>query len=101
MPNVPLMTRFSGQDSQAPPPSVQAVGEMRSDQQRNEPSAPAVSSAMRRRQVPLAATPDFSLNAPSGCSGRNVPTKGAVPAVIAVIAESLNVVRLGSVQSVP
>ena len=36
---VPLILLFSGQDSQAPPPSVQTVGEIKSDQHRSEPAA--------------------------------------------------------------
>src|SRR5678816_786672 len=98
---MPRMLAISGQDSQTPPPSVHAVGEIKSDQHRKEPIPPAVSSAMRKRQVPFTAAPDFSLNALNACSGRNVPTNGAELDVIAVSAESLKLVRFASVQSVP
>src|SRR5262245_60251499 len=48
---------------------------------------------MWRRQLPFGSNPRKLLNAPSGW---NVPTKGGLPAVIAVAAESSKVVRLAS-----
>src|ERR1017187_3073115 len=48
---------------------------------------------MCKRQLP---TGDVPTKADSGDCGRNVPTNGGVPAVMAVAAESSNVVRLAS-----
>src|SRR5262245_6015366 len=101
IPNTPWMIRLSGHASHPPPPLSQTVGESSSDQQRTEPTPPGVSSATRKRQAPFTAAPNFSLKTLRDCSGRNVPTNGAEPAVIAVPALSLNVVRLASVQSEP
>src|ERR1039457_301711 len=53
---------------------------------------------MCKRQLP---TGDVPTKADSGDCGRNVPTNGGVPAVMAVAAESSNVVRLASALPVP
>src|SRR5262245_37312058 len=45
--------------SHSPPPGVQALGDMRMDQQCSVPTPPAVSSAMFRCQVPLTSLPNL------------------------------------------
>jgi hypothetical protein len=76
------------------PPLTHAVVVMNSDQQLSVPVSCAASSAIRSFHVPLSAEPLFPMKPASEPSGRNVPTNGAVPDVIAVAAASSNVVRL-------
>src|SRR5258705_2569128 len=82
----------SGQSSHGPPPSPQAAGESMSDQQRNVPTAPPVSSITRRVHVPFTAAPESPTNALRLSSGRKVPTNGAEALVIELAALWLKIV---------
>jgi hypothetical protein len=82
-----------------PPPSVQVNGEMLIDQHWIVPTSTAAVSLTRSRQVPFTALAVLPLNSGSACCGRNVPAKGAEPALIGVAAESSKIVR--ALQLVP
>jgi len=92
------MTLFSGQDSHPPPLSPQIVGEMKSDQQRLNL---ARQECHRRRAGAKCHSPPsrIFIEARQGLLWAEYPRNGAEPAVIAVEAASLKLVRKRSSRS--